>query len=105
MERAVTTSHCVVVGSGLAGASAAASLARRGWRVTVLDASDTPAAAASGLPAGLLAPHHSPDDNQLSRLSRCGVRLTLQQAGDLLREGDWQLSGAMEKRDGGPALA
>ena len=100
VESAVTPSHCIVVGSGLAGASAAASLARRGWRVTVLDASDAPAAAASGLPAGLLAPHHSPDDNQLSRLSRCGVRLTLQQAGALLREGDWQLSGAMERRDG-----
>ncbi|MBA3771928.1 MAG: FAD-dependent oxidoreductase [Ramlibacter sp.] len=99
-ESAVTPGHCAVIGSGLAGASVAASLARRGWRVTVLDAADTPAAAASGLPAGLLAPNHSPDDNLLSRLSRCGVRLTLQQAKALLHEGDWQLSGAMEKRDG-----
>ncbi len=99
-ESAVTPGHCAVIGSGLAGASAAASLARRGWRVTVLDAADTPAAAASSLPAGLLAPHRSPDDNLLSRLSRCGVRLTLQQARALLHEGDWQLSGAMEKRDG-----
>lgn len=100
MTSVVTPGHCVVIGAGLAGASVAASLARRGWRVTVLDAADTPAAAASGLPAGLLAPHHSPDDNLLSRLSRCGVRLTLQQAKALLRQGDWQLSGAMEKRDG-----
>ena len=97
-DRVVAPSHCAVIGSGLAGASVAASLARRGWQVAVLDAADRPAAAASGLPAGLLAPHHSPDDNLLSRLSRCGVRLTLQQARALLDEGDWQFSGVMEKR-------
>lgn len=99
-ESVVAPGHCAVIGSGLAGAAVAASLARRGWRVMVLDAADTPAAAASGLPAGLLAPHYSPDDNLLSRLSRSGVRLTLQQAKALLGEGDWELSGAMERRDG-----
>ena len=71
---------CVVIGAGLAGAAAAASLARRGWAVRVLDAAPQPAAGASGLPAGLLAPHQSPDDNLLSRLSRAGVRITLQEA-------------------------
>ena len=100
-QRVVTPGHCAVVGSGLAGASVAASLARRGWRVTVLDAAKAPAAGASGLPAGLLAPHYSPDDNLLSRLARCGVRLTLQQAEALLHEGDWQRSGAMERRETG----
>jgi tRNA 5-methylaminomethyl-2-thiouridine biosynthesis bifunctional protein len=100
-ETAIAPAHCAVIGSGLAGASVAASLARRGWQVTVIDAADHPAAAASGLPAGLLAPHHSPDDNQLSRLSRCGVRLTLQQAKALLHEEDWQLSGVIEKRPEG----
>lgn len=74
---------CVIVGAGLAGAAAAASLARRGWQVLVLDAADAPASGASGLPAGLLAPHVSPDDSVLSRLSRCGFRATLQQLGDL----------------------
>ena len=97
--RNVVPGHCVVVGSGLAGSSAAASLARRGWRVTVLDAADAPAAGASSLPVGLLAPHHSSDDNLLSRLSRSGVRATLQQARALLREGqDWRATGVLEHR-------
>jgi tRNA 5-methylaminomethyl-2-thiouridine biosynthesis bifunctional protein len=95
----VAPGHCAVIGSGLAGASAAASLARRGWRVTVLDAADAPAAGASSLPVGLLAPHFSVDDNLLSRLSRSGVRATLQQALMLLRQGeDWQATGVLEHR-------
>jgi len=93
--------HCIVLGAGLAGAAVAASLARRGWRVTVLDAAAAPAAGASGLPAGLLAPHVSPDDSVLSRLSRSGIRATLQQAGALLAHGhpgsDWQASGVLER--------
>jgi len=87
---------CVVVGAGLAGAAVAASLARRGWQVTVLDAAEEPAAGASGLPAGLLAPHVSPDDNPLSRLSRHGIRATLQQAETLLQAGDWGRTGVLE---------
>ncbi len=89
--------RCAVIGAGLAGAAVAASLARRGWQVTVLDAAQAPASGASGLPAGMLAPHVSPDDSLLSRLSRCGIRMTLQQASTLLQTGqDWQLSGVLE---------
>lgn len=89
--------RCIVIGSGLAGAAVAASLARRGWQVTVLDAAGTPAAGASGLLAGVLAPHVSLDDSLLSRLSRSGIRATLQQAGSLLTSGsDWCLSGVLE---------
>lgn len=97
---------CVVVGAGLAGAATAASLARRGWRVCVLDAHAAPAGGASGLPAGLLVSHVSPDDSLLSRLSRSGVRATLQQAQALLRPGtDWQDSGVLERRlDGSSGL-
>lgn len=87
---------CVVIGAGLAGAAVAASLARRGWQVLVLDAAEEPAAGASGLPAGLLAPHVSPDDNPLSRLSRHGLRATLQQAGALLQADDWGATGVLE---------
>ena len=91
--------HCFVIGGGLAGASTAYSLARRGWQVTVLDRGAEPAAGASGLPAGLVAPHVSADDRSLSRLTRNGVRATLERARELLREGvDWQLSGVLEHR-------
>lgn len=97
--------RAAVIGGGLAGAAAAASLARRGWRVDVHDAAPLPASGASGLPTGLLAPHQSPDDNLLSRLSRAGVRMTLEEANALLATGrDWALTGVLERRlgDGRP---
>lgn len=93
-----TPARCVVVGAGLAGAAVAASLARRGWLVTVLDTAAEPASGASSLPAGVLAPHVSPDDGLLSRLSRSGVRATLQQAEALLNTGsDWAATGVLER--------
>lgn len=93
----------IVIGGGLAGAAAAASLARRGCPVQVLDTAGQPASGASALPAGLLAPHVSRDDNLLSQLSRAGVRITLQQAQALLRSGeDWGRTGVCERRSDGP---
>ncbi len=95
----VSPAHCVVIGAGLAGSAVAASLARRGWRVTVVDAATVPAAAASGLPVGMIAPHHTLDDSLLSRLCRAGVRASLQQARELLHEGqDWAATGVIERR-------
>ncbi len=98
--------RCVVVGAGLAGATAAAALARRGWQVTVLDRASEPAMGASGLPVGLLLPQVSQDDNTRSRLSRAGVRQTLALCHDLLAHGeDWALSGVLAlPRDGAPQL-
>ncbi|MBP6404795.1 MAG: FAD-dependent 5-carboxymethylaminomethyl-2-thiouridine(34) oxidoreductase MnmC [Ramlibacter sp.] len=93
----MTARRCAVIGGGIAGASVAASLARRGWQVQVLDAAAQPAAGASGLPVGLFAPHVSPDDAILSRLTRAGVQATLQQARALLVQGqDWNASGVLE---------
>lgn len=99
-------STCAVVGAGLAGATVAAALARRGWQVLVLDAADQPAAGASGLPVGLLVPAVSRDDNPRSRLSRAGVRVTLHACRSLLREGEhWGATGVLElQREGLPAL-
>jgi tRNA 5-methylaminomethyl-2-thiouridine biosynthesis bifunctional protein len=97
--RAVEVGTCAVIGAGLAGASVAAALARRGWQVQVLDQGEAPAAGASGLPAGLVVPHVSIDDCPLSRLSRSGVRLMLGQVRNLLQQGqDWDATGALERR-------
>lgn len=93
--------RCVVVGAGLAGAAVAHSMASRGWQVLVLDAATHPAAGASGLPAGLVGPHMSPDDSVLSQLSRVGLRITLQHAQRLLAQGqDWSPTGILEHRVG-----
>ncbi len=101
-----TPSRCVVIGAGLAGAACAASLARRGWQVTVLDAQESAAGGASSLPVGMLAPHMSPDDSLLSRLSRNGLRATYQVAKEqLLADVDWQASGVLQRRfDGSGGL-
>lgn len=92
--------QAIVVGGGIAGASAAAALARRGWQVQVLDAAPDPAAGASGLPAGLFAPHVSPDDAPLSRLSRAGVRATRLSLMQHLPDAEgfaWCASGVLER--------
>ncbi|QJC56501.1 tRNA 5-methylaminomethyl-2-thiouridine biosynthesis bifunctional protein MnmC [Polaromonas vacuolata] len=105
--RALAASSCIVIGAGLTGAAIAASLSKRGWKVTVLDAAATPASGASGLPAGLLVPHISVDDSLLSKLSRSGARITRQQAKALLEDGkDWCHNGVLQRDlDGtGPQL-
>jgi tRNA 5-methylaminomethyl-2-thiouridine biosynthesis bifunctional protein len=89
--------QALVIGAGLSGSAVAYSLATRGWSVTVIDQGQGVGAGASGLPAGLAAPHVSPDDNVLSRITRAGVRATLQRAQALLKSGtDWALTGVLE---------
>lgn len=103
-EQAERPGHCVVIGAGLAGAAVAASLARRGWRVSVLDAAPHPATGASALPVGLMAPHVSPDDALLSRLSRAGIRATWHQLTHLLvADQDWSGTGVLERRSAAKA--
>jgi tRNA 5-methylaminomethyl-2-thiouridine biosynthesis bifunctional protein len=68
----------------------------------VLDAAGSPASGASGLPVGVLAPHVSPDDALLSRLTRAGIRATWFELERLLEEGrDWRASGVLERRPEG----
>ncbi len=93
------TRTVTVIGSGIAGAGTARALAERGWQVTVLDAGATPAAGASGLPVGVVAPHTSHDDSGVSRLSRAGLRHMEHTMRSLLTEGvDWGCTGVRERR-------
>ena len=97
MSHPALTRHALVIGAGLSGSAVAHSLAVRGWAVTVIDQASGVGAGASGLPAGLAAPHVSPDDNVLSRITRAGVSATLQRAQALLQSGtDWALTGVLE---------
>lgn len=68
--------HALVIGAGLAGAAVVSALARRGWLVELIDASSGPAEAASGLPLGMLSPHHTRSPTPLSELSAIGVAAT-----------------------------
>jgi tRNA 5-methylaminomethyl-2-thiouridine biosynthesis bifunctional protein len=67
----------MIIGAGLAGAAVAERLAARGWQITVIDALPAAAGGASGIRAGLLHPHLSPDDALLSRLIRHGFLYAL----------------------------
>jgi tRNA 5-methylaminomethyl-2-thiouridine biosynthesis bifunctional protein len=92
-------STCAIIGAGIAGASVAHALARRGWKVNVFDQEVSPANGASGLPVGLAVPHVSADDSPRSRLSRSGIDLLMQHADRLLKRGqDWDHSGVTEIR-------
>ena len=93
-----STLHAAVVGAGLAGAAIARALAHRGWRVDVFDAAGATAQGASGLPAGLFAPHVSRDDALLSQLTRHGLRVMREWAQRSLRRGvDWSDVGVLRR--------
>jgi len=62
--------HALIVGAGVAGCAAAASLCQRGWQVTLLEQRAAPAQAASGNHAGIVRPVLSRDDNLASRFTR-----------------------------------
>lgn len=82
-----TPKHACVVGAGLAGAAAAATLVRRGWRVDWLDAADSLAAGASALPVGMLSPHVTRSPTPMSRLTALGVVRTRQELERLVPTG------------------
>jgi tRNA 5-methylaminomethyl-2-thiouridine biosynthesis bifunctional protein len=85
------TRHALVIGAGLAGAATCAALARRGWRITLVDAASGPAQAASSLPVGMLSPHVTRAPTPLSRLSALGVADTRRELERLVAPGQgWQ---------------
>ena len=69
--------HVLVVGAGIAGACAAAALARAGWSCTVVDANARPAQQASGNPAALFHGTVHAGDGLHARFARaCALHAT-----------------------------
>ena len=90
--------RCAVIGAGISGASIANALAKRGWTVQVLDSHATPAAGASGLPAGLVVPQPTVDDSTSSQILRRACHLMLQHLrATLVRAYDFDDGGVLQK--------
>jgi len=80
----------IVIGAGLAGATAAWALVRRGWHVQVLEQATHAGAGASALPRGLLHPQLTADDNDTARLTRAGCFTALSMLTQIAPSGLWQ---------------
>jgi tRNA 5-methylaminomethyl-2-thiouridine biosynthesis bifunctional protein len=78
--------HALVVGAGLAGAHSAYALARRGWRVTVVDAADQIASAASGNAQGVLYTKLSAAPDGVSRFALTSYLHALRHYRQLIRD-------------------
>lgn len=88
--------HALVVGAGLAGCATAASLAARGWRVTLLERHGHIAAEASGNPQGVLYLKLSAHGTALSRLILSGFGYTRRWLERLQRGQAWSDCGVLQ---------
>ncbi|MBH3440725.1 bifunctional tRNA (5-methylaminomethyl-2-thiouridine)(34)-methyltransferase MnmD/FAD-dependent 5-carboxymethylaminomethyl-2-thiouridine(34) oxidoreductase MnmC [Pseudomonas luteola] len=86
----------IVIGAGLAGASTAASLATRGWQVTVLERHATSAAEASGNLQGVLYLKLSPHFTPLTRLALSGFGYTRRLLEGLDKTLNWDGCGTIQ---------
>ena len=90
--------RALVLGGGIAGAAAAAALARRGWAVTLLEQKATLADGASGNAQGVLHTKLSPHLTPLTRLLLSGYAYSLRQLPQQLRAGeDWDACGIVQQ--------
>ncbi|MBD1598822.1 bifunctional tRNA (5-methylaminomethyl-2-thiouridine)(34)-methyltransferase MnmD/FAD-dependent 5-carboxymethylaminomethyl-2-thiouridine(34) oxidoreductase MnmC [Pseudomonas typographi] len=88
--------RAVVIGAGLAGCASAASLAARGWRVTVLDRAGGLAQGASGNPQGVLYLKLSAHGTALSRLIVSGFGYIRRQLEHLPQGQAWDACGVLQ---------
>ncbi|WP_296235189.1 bifunctional tRNA (5-methylaminomethyl-2-thiouridine)(34)-methyltransferase MnmD/FAD-dependent 5-carboxymethylaminomethyl-2-thiouridine(34) oxidoreductase MnmC [Pseudomonas sp. UBA4617] len=95
-EAAAGPREALVIGAGLAGSCSAASLARRGWQVTVLERHDGPAREASGNPQGVLYLKLSAHGTALSQMILSGFGYTRRQLERLQRGRDWDACGVLQ---------
>ncbi|MEJ5060811.1 MULTISPECIES: bifunctional tRNA (5-methylaminomethyl-2-thiouridine)(34)-methyltransferase MnmD/FAD-dependent 5-carboxymethylaminomethyl-2-thiouridine(34) oxidoreductase MnmC [unclassified Pseudomonas] len=88
--------RALVIGAGLAGCASAASLAARGWRVSVLERHSAIAQEASGNPQGVLYLKLSAHGTALSQMIVSGFGYTRRQLEHLQRGTDWDDCGVLQ---------
>ena len=88
--------RALVIGAGLAGCASAASLAARGWQVSLLDRHDALAREASGNPQGVLYLKLSAHGTALSQLILSGFGHTRRLLEHLQRGVDWDDCGVLQ---------
>ena len=86
----------LVIGAGLAGCDTAASLAQRGWKVTLLERHGAIAQEASGNPQGVLYLKLSAHHTTLSRLIVSGYGYTRRLLKQLHKGTDWDNCGVLQ---------
>jgi tRNA 5-methylaminomethyl-2-thiouridine biosynthesis bifunctional protein len=86
----------LVIGAGLAGSATAASLAARGWQVSLLERHGEVAAEASGNPQGVLYLKLSAHGTALSQLILAGFGYTRRALERLQRGSDWDNCGVLQ---------
>jgi len=88
--------RALVIGAGLAGCATAASLAARGWQVSLLERHDAVAQEASGNPQGVLYLKLSAHGTALSQLIVSGFGYTRRLLENLQRGTDWDDCGVLQ---------
>ncbi|WP_313024957.1 bifunctional tRNA (5-methylaminomethyl-2-thiouridine)(34)-methyltransferase MnmD/FAD-dependent 5-carboxymethylaminomethyl-2-thiouridine(34) oxidoreductase MnmC [Pseudomonas lopnurensis] len=88
--------RALVIGAGLAGCATAASLAARGWQVTLLERHAEAAREGSGNPQGVLYLKLSAHGTALSRLVVSGFGYTRRLLRHLQQGHDWQACGVLQ---------
>ncbi|MFJ3371963.1 bifunctional tRNA (5-methylaminomethyl-2-thiouridine)(34)-methyltransferase MnmD/FAD-dependent 5-carboxymethylaminomethyl-2-thiouridine(34) oxidoreductase MnmC [Pseudomonas sp. NPDC086251] len=88
--------RALVIGAGLAGCASAASLAARGWQVSLLERHDALAQEASGNPQGVLYLKLSAHGTALSQLIVSGFGYTRRVLEHLQRGVDWDDCGVLQ---------
>lgn len=88
--------EALVIGAGLAGCATAASLAARGWQVTLLERHDAVAQEASGNPQGVLYLKLSAHGTALSQLVLAGFGHTRRLLQHLQQGHDWAACGVLQ---------
>jgi len=91
-----TERHALVIGGGLAGCASAASLAARGWQVSLLERHGQLAQEASGNPQGVLYLKLSAHGTALSQMILSGFGYTRRLLEQLQRGVDWDGCGVLQ---------